>query len=130
MSKKLLLILSFFFACTPQKKLQRLQNRHPQLFESVTITDTLTVITPNYITDAVLVRTNDTMKVRESKINLDLFITDTTIYYQIECKSDTIRVPYEVKCPLTAKKHKKNYIKYLVLIFLILLLLLFLKLVK
>ena len=96
-----LILLVFFQACSPQKRLARLIKHHPEL----TVADTLklrdTVISPLVTSDTMfnLQQMTDTMFIEKERLSVKLFRQRDTLYVEGKCKPDTIirevRIPVE-----------------------------------
>lgn len=102
MKKLILFLVLFFFAsCSPMKKLDRLQKKHPYLFEnikdSIVVHDTIKVITPTTRIDTAFVRLNhyDTLFIEKDKLRAKIITKIDTIKIYAECLADTVYVPYE-----------------------------------
>ena len=106
--KKIILILSVLFVgCSPQKKLQRLIKKHPELvevtFDTIKFRDTIYI--QNYIHDTInKISFSDTTIIVNNEKTFARYYYDTlreTIYHEIECKGDTVyyykEIPYKVE---------------------------------
>jgi hypothetical protein len=121
-----LLIASFFCACSPQKRLNRLVKNHPELLrvEVLTINDTFLTQQTNIDTVfSLLSATKDTFIVTKNNITTKLFIHRDSIFISTISKPDTfvkvIKVPYE---RVLAEKKEDKFDKlgtFLVLIILL-----------
>lgn len=91
----LLALALAFVRCTPERQLQRLKNRHPELFTKDTIIDTILVSgsrTDTLLQIRTLVSSRDTIVIREKQLLQKFFynIHDSTVYLSGECLPDTI----------------------------------------
>lgn len=82
------------FSCTPERRLSRLIKKNPEL-QNVQID---TVVTSEVKKDTIFDwRTiKDTVIVKESKLTIKYFHTDSTVYLSGKCESDTIYVEKRV----------------------------------
>ena len=106
--KKTILIVSILLiGCTPQKKLQRLIKKHPELLEVKydTIKFRDTVYIQSFVHDTINeVRFHDTTIIVNNEKTFARYYYDTLrqeIYHEIECKGDTVyyykEIPYKVE---------------------------------
>jgi len=91
---KIILACLILFACTPQKRLNRLITKHPELLEMDTIVVIDTVIIENYNYDTTtIIRLHDsTIVINNERVILRYFY-DTLreiIYHEVECLGDTV----------------------------------------
>ena len=96
-------ILIFICSCSPQKKLQRLINKHPELLTQDTLNliihDTVIVEKYNYDTITQLSYHDSTIVVNNEKVYLKYFY-DTLrkeIYHEVICYGDTVYFTKEVQ---------------------------------
>ena len=104
---KLILILICITSCSPQKKLQRLVKKNPELIRVDTIHhyDTIQHVTEKVHLDTVMSHFShfkDTLIINKDNLTVKTFYNYTTdsIYIFGECKEDTLYIPYEVKIPI------------------------------
>ena len=97
------IILIFICSCSPQKKLQRLINKHPELLTQDTLNlvihDTIVVEKYNYDTITQLSYHDSTIVVNNEKVYLKYFY-DTLkkeIYHEVTCYGDTVYFIKEVQ---------------------------------
>jgi len=97
------IILIFICSCSPQKKLQRLINKHPELLTQDTLNlvihDTIVVEKYNYDTITQLSYHDSTIVVNNEKVYLKYFY-DTLkkeIYHEVTCFGDTVYFIKEVQ---------------------------------
>lgn len=106
--KKIILIVSILFVgCSPQKRLQRLIKKHPELveikYDTIRLRDTIYI--ENYIHDTVNeIRFHDTTIIVNNDKTFARYFYDTLrqeIYHEIECKGDTVyyykEIPFKVE---------------------------------
>ncbi len=97
----LLILVGTLVSCTPQQRLERLVNRHPELRTPDTIGFTDTVITPLARLDTALplVDLSAPVTLRHDRLELSMIRIRDTIRLKAECKADTIirtlRIPVE-----------------------------------
>jgi len=97
------IILIFICSCSPQKKLQRLINKHPELLTQDTLNlvihDTIVVEKYNYDTITQLSYHDSTIVVNNEKIYLKYFYDTLTkeIYHEVTCFGDTVYFIKEVQ---------------------------------
>lgn len=96
------------FSCSPQKKLQRLINKHPELIVKdtiqVTIKDTIVVLKHSKDTITNFYH-NDTITIIDDRRTILKYFYDTitnNIYHDLEIKQDTIY--YEKVVPVEVEK--------------------------
>ncbi len=97
--KRIILILAvILIGCSPQKRLNRLIERNPELLTIDTITDTVTVIVPEVKIDTFLTLTNllDTIYITRDRLKLTTILQNDTLYIAAECETDTIEVIREI----------------------------------
>jgi hypothetical protein len=118
-------------SCNPANQLSRLQKNHPYLFEAVTIRDTITVFVPEAKIDTITILSTDTITIERDRLQIRYKVINDSIWITGKCKADTIRVPYEVKCPPQSKvPQKTNNTLIIILLTIIGVLILFLIVVK
>jgi len=127
--KYLIIILtSLLISCTPQKRLQRLVKKNPELIRVDTIhfIDTIQHVTEEVHKDTVIANFStfkDTLIINKDNLTVKTFYNFTTdsIYIFGECDSDTLYIPYEVKIPvetIVVEESKFNWVHfYLAMIF-------------
>ena len=89
-----ILIICFLISCSPQKRLNRLVRKYPQLtqLDTIRIIDTIVIDNFNYDTIETVNYHDTTIIVNNERIEARYFY-DTLrqeIYHEITCKSDTI----------------------------------------
>lgn len=101
------LIILFLNSCSPVKRLNRLQKRHPYLFEiamdTVLVKDSFQVVIPGTAIDTAvtLVQLRDTIYISKDNLHVKAYYLRDTLFFF--AKSDTIfkDVFREIKVPFT-----------------------------
>ena len=100
--------LLFLCNCSPQKRLQRLIKKHPELtettFDTIRIRDTIYIESFSYDTTTIFARHDSMIVINNEKVFLKYFY-DTLrqeIFHEIECKADTVY--YETQIPIEVEK--------------------------
>ena len=70
------------------------------LTDTITVVDTLQVITNNVSTDSTFILSRDTVVLKKDKLTIKHYYYRDSIYLWGECESDTIYKPFEVKVPV------------------------------
>ncbi len=91
---KIILACLILFACTPQKRLNRLITKHPELLEmdTIVVIDTVIIENYNYDTTTIIKLHDSTTVINNEKVILRYFY-DTLreiIYHEVECLGDTV----------------------------------------
>lgn len=126
------ILVLLLIACSPQKKLNRLINKHPELLETKidTIVVRDTIVIENYDTTVLskLIKSDSTIVIDNSKVFLKYYY-DTLrqeIHHQVECFGDTVyyykQVPYKVEKVVFKELTWWQQYKHLILIFALLIL--------
>jgi len=121
-----ILLVGLFVSCSPQKKLNRLVKKHPELIKVDTIKVHDTTITEHVRKDTMLswATLYDTAYIFKDKLSIRVVRVNDSIYIRGECLPDTIvktiEVPYNYVQPI--KKDKKINHNLLIFIFFLLLL--------
>ncbi len=105
MTKLISIFFLFFISCTPQKRLQRLVEKHPELIQKDTIHVIDTVTTETLKADTVfstthyIERLRDTIRIVNDRLTVTQYINNDSIFIEGECKGDTIIsvIPVEVE---------------------------------
>ena len=101
-SLSFILILILIVACSPQKKLNRLIKKHPELLTqdtlSLVIHDTIYVENVHYDTTTQLYYHDSTIVVNNEKVYLKYFYDTLTreIFHEVTCYGDTVYYTKEV----------------------------------
>ncbi len=117
-----LLLLLFLSSCTPQKRLERLIRKHPELVrvDSVKIIDT--VITRSVSIDTMQVmNTYDTFIVNRDRLTVQVIRHQDSIYVYGKCAGDTVVLERKVPVRIIEVKESTT-VPWWVYVFLILVL--------
>lgn len=106
--KKIILILSILsIGCSPQKRLNRLAENHPELFRVDTVWKYDTVRIEATIFDTILQAgiTPDTVVIHDSLMTIRYYNNGKTVYLQGETKEivKIKKIPVEVRAPIITK---------------------------
>ena len=97
-----LLFLICMVGCSPQKRLDRLVEKHPYLFKSRidTVVDTVVIITPTVKTDTIFSSVpGDTVTITKDKLTVKYVkLAGDSVYIEGECKSDTVVKVVKLPC--------------------------------
>jgi len=115
--------------CSPQKRLTRLVERHPELVQKDTVWIADTIVTIRAENDTVIVNsiTRDTIIIKDRQLTIRYYNTGDSIYIKGEC--DTIKIireiPVEVHTvsPVKYEKYTPGFMKFSAWAFWILLIL-------
>jgi len=110
--KRLLFSTLLLVSCSPLQKLNRLQTRHPQLFEqtkdTVVHTDTISVNVPQIELNTKIalaeIPEKDTVELQTENGKISLWKTQDTLFIKAKTDTVTIKVPYRVEIPVTKYK--------------------------
>jgi len=125
--------LFVFNSCSPLQKLNRLQNRHPQLFEqtkdTVVHTDTISVNVPQIELNTKIplaeIPEKDTAELQTENGKISLYKRQDTLFIKAKTDTITLKVPYKVEVPVTRykvveapkkKQKNKNYMEWIAVI--------------
>lgn len=106
----LIVLLAMLASCSPQKRLNRLLKRHPELFTELTTTRIDTVITTEVVTDTTFLLegllTGDTVFIEKEKLQIKMIRNLDSIYVYGHCRPDTLIIERNVPVltPATAKQ--------------------------
>jgi hypothetical protein len=105
---KVIILLLLAVSCTPQKKLQRLLDKHPELTKKDTLTIRDTITTETISHDTLLNWTNlyDTTYIEKDRLRIKVVRVNDSIYIKGECIGDTIY--YEKIVPVDKIIYKKS----------------------
>ena len=111
-----ILIICFLISCTPQKRLNRLVRKYPQLaqLDTIRIIDTIVIDNFNYDTIETVNYHDTTIIVNNERIEARYFY-DTLrqeIYHEITCKSDTIIQDRFIPVEKVVVQEQKTWQKY------------------
>lgn len=94
-------LLALCVACNPQKRLNRLLMRYPELRDTVIIHDTVEAVVEYVRADTVVRwKPGDTIYLAKDRLRVRTVIDHDTVWQVGECLADTIRVPYRVEVPV------------------------------
>ena len=115
------ILLLLLVSCTPQKRLNRLITKHPNLIEldTLIVRDTIVIESYNYDTITTFKYSDTTIIVNTEKV-LAKYYFDTLrqeIWHQIECKEDTIFYEKLVPVEKVVYKELSFWEKYSLLIY-------------
>jgi hypothetical protein len=97
--------MALLVACSPQKRLNRLLMKYPELRDTVVIHDTVDAIVEYVRADTVFLAryhsTGDTVTLTKDRLRVRYVrMPGDTVYLSGECLGDTIRVPWRVEVPV------------------------------
>jgi hypothetical protein len=88
-------------ACNPQKRLNRLLMKHPELRDTLVIHDTVEAVVEYVRADTVFRDRGDTVTLAKDRVRVRYVrMPGDTVWLSGECLADTIRVPYRVEVPV------------------------------
>lgn len=119
-----LVLILFLASCTPQKRLDRLIRRHPELVrvDSVKIVDT--VITRDVSIDTMRVmNTHDTFIVNRDRLTVQVIRHQDSIYVFGKCAADTIVIERSVPVKVVQANSDEGALKLVVPVLLVILML-------
>jgi hypothetical protein len=113
-----IILLAILFSCSPQKRLNRLLKKHPELVQTDTIWKTDTVIVEAVKIDTTFKFKHDTITIVEDRLIVKTFFNyhDSTIYISAKCKSDTIIREIPVQVQTISAKPTPDWNFYLLII--------------
>ena len=111
-----ILIICFLISCSPQKRLNRLVRKYPQLtqLDTIRIIDTIVIDNFNYDTIETVNYHDTTIIVNNERVEARYFY-DTLrqeIYHEITCKSDTIIQDRFIPVEKVIVQEQKTWQKY------------------
>jgi len=101
-SLSFILILAFIIACSPQKQLNRLIKKHPELLTQDTLNliihDTVVIESVSHDTTTKLIFHDSTIIVNNEKVFAKYYYDTITreFHHYVECKGDTVTIIKEV----------------------------------
>ena len=111
-----ILIICFLISCSPQKRLNRLVRKYPQLtqLDTIRIIDTIVIDNFNYDTIETVNYHDTTIIVNNERIEARYFYDTLTqeIYHEITCKSDTIIQDRFIPIETVIVQEQKTWQKY------------------
>jgi hypothetical protein len=116
-----ILLLPLFFACSPQKRINRIVKRNPELLQVDTITvtdtirDTISVFTERTYYDTIVKALHDTITIEKDNLTIKYYY-DTILkeaYIYGECDTVFLEIPYEkiveLKVPCQSVKVEEKF---------------------
>ena len=103
MERLIYILISFLFVgCSANWHIKKaIKKDHSILLtDTITVVDTLRVITNNVSTDSTFILSRDTVVLKKDKLTIKHYYYRDSIYLWGECESDTIYKPFEVKVPV------------------------------
>ncbi len=99
---KYILISLLFVGCSANWHIKKAIKKDPSILltDTITVLDTLRVITNNVSTDSTFILSRDTVIIKKDKLTIKHYYYRDSIYLWGECESDTIYKPFEVKVPV------------------------------
>ncbi len=119
-----ILAILFFSSCTPQRRLNRLLNRHPYLLQeqqTIIVHDTVTVTIPGTKVDTLfsVKQLRDTVFFTKEQLHVKTWIKNDTVYISAECDTVTKTVIREIPVKtnkFTYRKPRDGLILWLIVI--------------
>lgn len=108
----LFISLIIIVSCSPQKRLNRLIDKHPSLVESDTVFVKYTIITKEVKSDTAFFYLIDSIIVTNEKLEIKYIKKNDTIYLSGKCKSDTIYYTNEVLVEKVVYKEAKKKVSF------------------
>ena len=103
MERLIYIIISLLFVgCSANWHIKKAIKKDPSILitDTITVLDTLRVITNNVSTDSTFILSRDTVIIKKDKLTIKHYYYRDSIYLWGECESDTIYKPFEVKVPV------------------------------
>ena len=109
MKKAILIVLSVLYLSSceivkgvrvsaAQRKIERIENKYPQLFDADTIytirKDTLLIETPSYYLDTIIIP-SDTMTIENERIKTVIIRLPSDTTYKVQTLVKTLKIPFE-----------------------------------
>lgn len=114
----LLLLVISIYSCSPQRRINRIIKRNPELLTKDTIVYRDTIKVESHTVDTTFIHTasNDTVVVEDSVMVIKYVNNGKTVYLKGECKEREViiekKIPYD-KIVAVTKEVKPWYVKYL-----------------
>jgi len=112
--KRLLMPLKWILAmiimggCSANWHLKKAKFKNPDLFVNDTIRDTVTVVyDPPVVSDTVIIYDMDTVVIQDSIVDLRFIRHKDTLWYEVDCKPDTVKLFREVEVPVIREVNKE-----------------------
>lgn len=122
-----IILIIFLCSCSPQKRIDRIVRKHPELLTKDTIKIRDTLITKSVNTDTIFNINFDTINIEKEKLKVQLIRINDTIQVFAECKEDTIYFEKIIEVDKIQVNEKNNYLIWLILLIIILLIVKYLK---
>ena len=125
----LILVIIIFVSCSPQRRLDRLVTKHPELTRIDTIKIQDSVFVPGTKVDTVFRASllHDTVRITQEKLQIQLIERNDTIYLNAQVEPDTIIITKEIPVQkIIHVKPQKWWIEYWWVLSVLLLITLFL----
>ena len=123
-----ILLLAVLVSCSPQKRLNRLLNRHPELLSLETVTYRDTVVFQSFRHDTIFSTNFDTLVISTDRFEIELIKIDSLIYLNTFINGDTIFIEKQIAVEkikmLDQKKENTFFSKVLLFVLVVSLLLL------
>lgn len=104
----ILISLMIIVSCSPQRRLNRLIDKHPSLVQNDTVFIKDTIITKEVKSDTAFFYLVDSIIVTNEKLEIKYIKKNDTIYLSGKCKSDTIYYTNEVLVEKVVYKEVKK----------------------
>jgi len=97
-----ILISLLFVGCSANWHIKKAIKKDPSILltDTITVVDTLRVITNNVSTDSTFILSRDTVVLKKDKLTIKHYYYRDSIYLWGECEADTIYQPFEVEVPV------------------------------
>lgn len=118
------MIMLVLINCSPQKKLNRLIKKHPELLQADTILFSDTIIRRGILVDTFRSIKFDTFTIKKGNLEIELRIVHDTLYVEAEVKEDTAVVEHKIPYKPVVVKELTFWEKYGTLIWILTFLLL------
>ena len=122
-----IILIFLLCSCSPQKRIDRIVSKNPELLTKDTITIRDTIITKSVSTDTIFNINFDTINIEKEKLKVRLIRINDTIQVFAECKEDTIFYEKVIEVDKIQVNEKNNYWIWLILLIIILLIVKYLK---
>lgn len=103
MERLIYIIISLLFVgCSANWHIKKAIKKDPSILitDTITVLDTIRVITNNVSTDSTFILSRDTVVLKKDKLTIKHYYHRDSIYLWGECESDTIYKPFEVEVPV------------------------------
>ena len=113
---KYIILILILCSCTPQKRIDRIVRKHPELLKSEIIIIRDTIITKSVSTDTIFNINFDTINIEKKKLSVRLIRINDTIQVFAECKEDTIYFEKIIEVDKIQVNEKNNWIWILIVL--------------